>query len=63
MSSCTPPSQVVDGLDEAIGVHVGVGSPHDSVGALDLLLGRVGVRVAVVVLAEGVLKVQLQVER
>ena len=47
--------QIVDRLQESVGVDVGVGPPDDTVGALDLLLGRVGVRVAVVVLAEGVL--------
>ena len=50
------PSQVVDCLDESIGIDVGVGPPDDPVGTLHLLLGRVGIRVAVVVLAKGVLE-------
>merc|ERR1712119_123969 len=52
---------VVDRLDDAIGVNVAVAAPCDTVSSLHLLLDRVGVAVAVVVLTEIVLSVVLGV--
>ena len=50
---------VVDGLDDAVGVHVAVGTADHTVGRLDLGLGAVRRLVAVVVLANIVLGVVL----
>merc|ERR1719411_966541 len=52
---------VVDRLDNAVGVDVAVAAPCDTVSSLHLLLDRVGVAVAVVVLTEIVLSVVLGV--
>merc|ERR1711953_1360896 len=52
---------VVDCLDDAIGVDVAVAAPGDTISSLHLLLDRVGVAVAVVVLTEVVLSVVLGV--
>ena len=50
---------VVDGLDEAVGIDVAVAAASDTVGGLDLLLGLVGGGEAVVVLTGIVLGVEL----
>ena len=47
---------VVDGLDNTIGVHIAVGAPHHPVSGLDLRLALVLALVAIVVLAQLVLK-------
>merc|ERR1719234_3001054 len=54
---------VVDRLDDAVCIDVAVAAPCHAVGCLHLLLDRVGVAVAVVVLAEVVLSVILGVGR
>ena len=50
---------VVGGLDDSVGIDVRVGSPDNAVGSLDLALGRVLVAVAIVVLANLILSVEL----
>jgi len=50
---------IVGGLDDAVGIDVGVGSGDDPVGSPQFALGRVLVAVAVVVLADLILSVEL----
>merc|ERR1719234_300281 len=54
---------VVDRLDDAVCINVAVAAPCHAVGCLHLLLDRVGVAVAVVVLAEVILSVVLGIGR
>ena len=52
-------SDVVDSLDDAVGVDIAVGAPGDAISRLDLLLDRVLITVAVAVLADVILSVVL----
>lgn len=53
---------VVDGLDEAVGIDVAVGPTGDAVSGLELLLGLGWAGEAVVVLADVILSVELGVD-
>jgi hypothetical protein len=46
---------VVDGLDDTVGIHIAVGTSHHTVGCLHLCLGLVRALVAIVVLTQFIL--------
>merc|ERR1712079_615153 len=54
-------TQVVDSLDNAIGINIAVASSGDSISSLQLLLGRKGIAVSIVELSKVILGMVLSV--